>query len=140
MGLQWPPPCLQSLPVKVLKRSKEKRIVRTDNAFSAGDDCFRLAVEAAANGMVILDQEGHILLVNSPAERLFGYARSELIGRSIDILVAESSRSSHDSYVQEFFTNPQAKAMGLRELGARRKDGTEFTMEIGLNRIQTEQW
>lgn len=99
---------------------------------------FRLAVEAAPNGMVMVDQHGTIAMVNSQMERLFGYARAEMIGQSIDMLLPERYRAAHPGHRNRFFTSPLTRAMGHgRDLYARRKDGTEFAVEVGLNPAET---
>src|SRR5712692_7120539 len=102
------------------------------------EEQFRLTVEASANGIVLADQEGRIVLVNAQTEKLFGYAREQLIGQMNEVLVPERFRGAHPTYRAEFMAAPQARAIGAgRELFARRKDGTEFPVEIGLNPIQT---
>ena len=99
---------------------------------------FRLVVEASPNGVVLVNAQGLIVLVNACIERLFGYGREELIGQSIELLVPERFRSKHPSYRASFHAAPVARAMGAgRELFARRKDGTEFPVETGLSPIQT---
>jgi two-component system sensor kinase FixL len=78
------------------------------------------------------------MLVNAHAEKLFGYARDELIGKAVEILVPERFARGHPDDRAKFFAAPEARAMGAgRELFARRKDGSEFPVEIGLNPIQT---
>jgi PAS domain S-box-containing protein len=101
---------------------------------------FRLAIESAPSGMVMVDRQGNIVLVNSQAEQLFGYSREELIGRPVEILVPERLAAAHPSYRTGFFRNPESRPMGAgRDLYGRRKDGTEFPIEIGLNPIETEE-
>jgi PAS domain S-box-containing protein len=101
---------------------------------------FRLAIESAPSGMVMVDRQGHIVLVNSQAEQLFGYSREELIGQPVEILVPERLSAAHPSYRTGFFKNPESRPMGAgRDLYGRRKDGTEFPIEIGLNPIETEE-
>ena len=100
---------------------------------------FRLAIESAPSGMVMVDREGIIVLVNSQAEELFGYSREELVGRPVEILVPERFAHNHPGYRSGFFTHPESRPMGAgRDLYGRRKDGTEFPIEIGLNPIETE--
>jgi two-component system, LuxR family, sensor kinase FixL len=102
------------------------------------EEKFRLTVEASPNGIILVDKEGHIVLVNSQTEKLFGYARGELIGHSIEILVPSRFRQGHPGYRHDFLSAPTARAMGAgRELYARRKDGTEFPVEIGLAPMET---
>jgi len=101
-------------------------------------DRFQFAIEAASTGMIIVDDTGSIVLVNAQVERLFGYTRGELIGRSIEILVPERHRAHHPGFRAVFFENPQARPMGAgRELHARRKDGTDIPVEIALSPFAT---
>jgi PAS domain S-box-containing protein len=102
------------------------------------EDRFRLAVEAAPNGMVLVDDEGRIVLMNGEAEKLFGYAREELLGEPVESLIPQRLRRNHAAYRKGFGQEPEVRAMGAgRELFALRKDGTEFPVEIGLSPIQT---
>ena len=102
------------------------------------EELFHLATEASPSGTVLVDHQGRILLVNAHVEELFGYARDELIGKAVDILVPERFGASHATDRANFFAAPEARAMGAdRELFGRRKDGSEFPVEIGLNPIQT---
>jgi PAS domain S-box-containing protein len=95
---------------------------------------FRLAVEAAPNGMVMVDEHGTITMVNTQMERLFGYSSSEMLGQPIEMLLPERYRPGHPALREGFFRSPQTRAMGHgRELFARRKNGSEFPVEIGLN-------
>ena len=101
------------------------------------EEKFRLAVEASPDAVVMVDQQGQIVLVNSQAERLFGYTREELTGQPGEWLVPERFRGLHRT---GFFASPEARAMGAgRDLFARRKDGSEFLAEIGLSPIQTNE-
>ena len=100
---------------------------------------FRLVVEAAPSGMVMVDHNGKIVLVNTRAEKLFGYGRKELLGQSIEVLVPESSRERHIGLRSKYFDRPLARPIGIGQgLCGRRKDGTQFPVEIGLNPIETE--
>jgi two-component system, NarL family, sensor kinase len=104
------------------------------------DRRFHLAVEAAPNAMVMVNQEGKILFVNAQMESLFGYSRDELLGMSVDQLVPERFRSKHAGFRGGFLAGPQARPMGGgRDLYALGKDGGEFPVEIGLNPIETEE-
>ncbi|HYE75720.1 MAG TPA: PAS domain S-box protein, partial [Blastocatellia bacterium] len=114
-------------------------ILRDITERKQADDRFRLAVESAPNAMAMVNQRGEIILVNSQTERLFGYAREELIGKSIEILVPERFRQYHPSHRTTFSGNPQTRAMGAgRDLFGLRKDGTEIPIEIGLNPIEID--
>jgi len=102
------------------------------------EEKFRLATEASPSGIILVNDRGHIVLVNSQIENLFGYQREELVGKLVDILVPKRFASQHPDHRAGFLAAPKARAMGVgRELFARRKDGSEFPVEIGLNPIQT---
>jgi PAS domain S-box-containing protein len=107
---------------------------RTDIERDRAEGQFRLAVESTPSAMVMINRQGRILLVNSTTEKLFGYGREEMLGQSVEMLVPERLRPAHPSYRDGFFANPQSRPMGMgRDLLARRKDGSEFPVEIGLN-------
>jgi PAS domain S-box-containing protein len=90
--------------------------------------------------MIMVTQEGTIVLANGQTEKLFGYRREELIGQTVDILVPDRFRNHHSSHRRSFFSEPSARHMGTgRDLYGLRKDGTEFPIEIGLNPIETEE-
>ena len=104
------------------------------------EERFRTVVEAAPNGIVMVNEAGIITLVNAQMEKLFGYGREELIGRSVEVLVPERFRASHPGQRAGFVSDPHARAMGAgHDLFGRRKDGCEFPVEIGLNPIATRE-
>jgi PAS domain S-box-containing protein len=103
-----------------------------------GEEQFRLVVESAPNAMVLVNHQGVITLVNRQAEMLFGYERKELIGNKLEVLIPTRFSENHPGHRATFFSNPQTRSMGAgRELFARRKDGSEIQVEIGLNPIGT---
>ncbi|MGO9789504.1 MAG: PAS domain S-box protein, partial [Solirubrobacteraceae bacterium] len=92
----------------------------------------------AVHAVVIVDQSGEIVLVNIAAEAMFGYRQEELVGEQVEILVPERFCESHEGERERFATGASTRAMGIGvELLARRKDGTEFPVEIGLSRVAT---
>jgi PAS domain S-box-containing protein len=101
------------------------------------EERFRLVVESAPNAMVLVNDQGIITLVNKQTEALFDYERIELIGKKLEILIPE--RFSHHPHLRNgFFEKPLTRSMGVgRELFARRKNGSEIQVEIGLNPIGT---
>ena len=95
---------------------------------------FRQLVDAAPDGIVVTGQNGTILLANAEAERMFGYARGELTGKPIHLLVPERLRGAHPAHVQRFHDAPRLRPMGSGlDLFARRGDGSEFPVEISLS-------
>lgn len=102
-------------------------------------DIERLIIEASPTGKIVVDGEGTVLFMNAAGERMFGWQREELIGRSIDLLVPARHRNAHADMRRGFVQQPSARAMGAgRDLRALRKDETEFPVEIGLTPLSTE--
>lgn len=114
------------------KKQAEERLKRKEERF-------RSAVEASPNALIMIDERGQMILVNRQAEKLFGYSRDELLGRTVEMLVPERFRSRHSFYRRDFFASPSVRHMGAgRELFGLRKDGSEVAIEIGLNPIDTK--
>ncbi len=115
-------------------------IMRDITEYKRAEERFRQVIEHAPNGMVMVDQDGKIALVNAQIEKTFGYSRDELLGQSIEMLVPERFRAHHGSYRSQFTATPVARPMGAgRDLFGLRKDGGEFPVEIGLNPLDTQQ-
>ena len=95
------------------------------------DEVFRVVVEATPNAIVLADAQGRILLVNAGAEKLFGYTRGEMIGQPVGMLLPERLRAAYAGHAE---ARPTGKG---RDFFARRKDGSEVPVEIGLNPIET---
>jgi PAS domain S-box-containing protein len=106
---------------------------------SADERRFRLVVEAAPNAVVMIDRAGKIVMVNTEAERIFGYSRAELVGQPVETLIPERFGSHHPELRGTFFADPQRRLMGAgRDLYGLKKDGREFPVEIGLTSIETD--
>jgi PAS domain S-box-containing protein len=96
------------------------------------------AVESSPTGLLMIDANGRIVLVNRAIERMFGYAREELIGQAVELLVPQRYRTTHPGDRISFAHAPSERAMGAgRDLRGVRKDGSEFPVEIGLNPVET---
>jgi len=96
-----------------------------------------LVIDAAPAGMIMVDRQGRIVLVNATSEKLFGYTREELTGKPIEILLPERFRGGHPDFRTGFFKDPGPRQMGAgRELYGLRKDGSDVPVEIGLSVVE----
>ncbi|HSM57425.1 MAG TPA: PAS domain S-box protein [Candidatus Sulfomarinibacteraceae bacterium] len=101
---------------------------------------FRSLLESAPDGMVIVDEAGQIVLVNSQAEKLFGYSREELLGQSVELLMPEGLQERHRQHRTHYHQEPRARPMGRDlDLVGLRKDGSTVHVEISLSPLETAQ-
>ena len=97
---------------------------------------FQTMLETAPDAMVIIDSEGLIAVVNHQAEIMFGYDRDEFLGKPIEILLPERLRIRHVQNRKNFSRLPSLRPMGTGlELLGRRRDGSEFPVEISLSPV-----
>jgi PAS domain S-box-containing protein len=102
------------------------------------DHRFNGLLEAVPDAMVCVDSDGRIAVINAQAERLFGYARDELIGQPVEILVPDQARKVHQLHRAGYMADPWPRPMGEgMELAARRRDGSTFPAEISLSAVDT---
>ena len=112
--------------------SRHNGVPRTESVLGA-------IVEGSPYAKILIDANGRITLVNGEAEKLFGYSRAEMLGRSIEMLVPERFKTAHPDLRHAYAQQPEARAMGAgRDLYGRRKDGSDVPIEIGLNPIHSD--
>jgi PAS domain S-box-containing protein len=96
-------------------------------------------LEALPDAIVAVDREGTIVQVNSQTLALFGYSRGELVGQKVEILVPESYRPQHHQHREKFAETPKTRRMGADlDLYGRRRNGSQFPVEISLSPVSTE--
>jgi PAS domain S-box-containing protein len=104
-----------------------------------GERRFRDLIENAPDAILQVDSRGAIVIANRTAETIFGYSREELLGKGIDLFVPEAHRASHAGHRKSFASAGISRPMGQGlDLRARRKNGTEFPVEISLSPVHTE--
>ena len=116
-----------------------KRILETTQQLQASEARFRTLMESAAQGIIGINREGVIQLINRKAETLFDYSREELLGQTLEMLLPEGRREKHVTDRASYFAHPRARPMGIgQELQGRRRDGSEFPIEISLNHVEVD--
>lgn len=115
--------------------------MRSGSAFKDTDSAtlFRMLLQTAVDGILVIGEEGDLLIYNEACEKLFGYAAEEVIGRNIRMLMPEPYRHEHDGYLKAYRDTGEKKIIGIgREVTALRKDGSEFPIYLSVGEGQLD--
>jgi PAS domain S-box-containing protein len=122
--------------VSVIRDISERK--KTEEALRHSEQQLRALFEFSPDAIVASDQEGRITQTNAQVESFFGYARGELLGQSVEILVPERFRRTHPAHRKDYSDRARIRQMGIGlELYGRRKDGSEFPVDIMLGPVET---
>jgi len=127
------------------KRTEEERaqlLARAEaaRAQAKAEARFRELMEAAPDAILQIDRQGQIVLVNRTTEKLFGYRRDELVGKSVEILIPSRFRERHAGFRTGCLSYPLTRNMNaVPDPRARRKDGSEISVEIDISPVETEE-
>lgn len=103
------------------------------------EEKFKALLESTPDALVIVDETGNIVIINQQTERIFGYKREEIVGKKVEVLIPERFRAKHPHNREVYSANPRVRPMGSNmELFARKKDGTEFPVEVSLSPLKSE--
>jgi two-component system cell cycle sensor histidine kinase/response regulator CckA len=126
-----------------LAEEERMRLYASEQAARAearADSRYRELLEAAPDGIMEVDREGRILMANPAAQRIFGYAAEELLGRELELLLPERYREQHSAWRSEFMADPARPRMRAGgEVRARRKNGAEFPAEVSLSPVSSDE-
>jgi PAS domain S-box-containing protein len=101
---------------------------------------FQMLIDGTPDAIIAIERNSNILLINSRTEKMFGYSRQELLGRPFDLLIPMRYREKHTAYCRNYFADPSTKIMALHLSSvAKRKDGSEFTVQINMSPMETDE-
>lgn len=109
----------------------------TQSALRDSEERLRAILQTAVEGIITIDERGRIESMNPAAERIFGYAAAELIGKNVKVLMPSPYRDGHDKYLDNYKRTGHAKIIGIgREVVGQRKDGSTFPMDLAVSQVK----
>lgn len=134
LGLMISAHRLRTAYIEARNRALEQEVAERKEAEAK----FRGVLESAPDAMLVTNERGNILLINTQAEKLFGYSREELAGHSVETLVPPALRDKHVQHRRNFHEHINQRPMGIgHELAVLRKDGSEIPVEITLSPLES---
>ena len=131
---------LELTKAKEALQSETVERIRAQEQLSKSEEKFGTFLQSVSEGIVGTDESGRVVFVNARAEAMFGYDAMELIGQPVEILLPESLREIHARHRLEYVAEPHTRPLGTGlDLFGRRKDGTEFPVDVGLAFVKTDQ-
>ncbi|MDF1546332.1 MAG: PAS domain-containing sensor histidine kinase [Bacteroidales bacterium] len=125
---------------EILKKELEiqKRIAYTAGLLQ-GDITIKTLLESLAEGVVIINDLGRIVLINKKLSELTGFSKEEVMGESLNLIIPAKYHHKHEEHVKNYFNKPRIRPMGIGlDLEAQRKDNTKFAVEISLSHLDTD--
>ena len=111
---------------------------RAQEELERSEAAMRALLNSASQAVITVKEDGTIVMVNANTEKMFGYSRQEMVGRPVEVLVAENLRGRHIEFQKGFFSKAQSRPMGVGlSLEGRHKDGSTFPVDIGLSTIES---
>lgn len=118
---------------------EDRRRKETEGSLRNSESRMRAVLETAVDAIISIDEQGIVQRMNEAAERMFGYARSEIVGRNVNALMSSPEREAHDGYLARYRATGERKIIGIgREVVCRRKDGTEFPADLAVGEYRVE--
>ena len=104
-----------------------------------GEDKLHRVIDTALDGMIVIDASGTVLLYNAACERLFGYSAQEVLGNNVRMLMTQTDRKNHDTYIRNYLRSGTAKVIGIgRDVTGRRKDGSTVPMRLSVGELRDD--
>src|SRR5262249_72329 len=111
--------------------------LRGDDALLVSEERWRSVIDSAVDGIVVIDSHGLIEVFNRSAKGMFGYSASEIVGKSINLLMPSPYKEEHDGYIANYVRTGKKKIIGIgREVVGRRRDGSTFPMHLSVGEMR----